>query len=123
MRYAKRSSAEKRLLRCVAVGNMEREHALSVIRSDVEEGVRKGDLFDDNVVEGEDDEGGDNIMEQNNEMGCLDDRSSNGSASGPKVIDFSGNVGRLYDREMNDWVFYRDHGSISLKTRKLVRVS
>lgn len=49
MRYAKRNSLKKRLLRCKPVGNMNWEDALSLIKHDVEQLWKDGNEVDNDV--------------------------------------------------------------------------
>lgn len=126
MQYAKRSSLEKRLLRCVAVGNMKREDALSVIKDDVEEIWKSGEDIEEELEDGEEEEisrsisrGEEDVSDDIDKEGRMDDRNGDIECN----CKFSGNVRRLYDRAMNDWVYYREYGKLSIKTRKLVRVT
>lgn len=82
LRCARKASLKKRLLRCVAVGNMKRTDAPRVIRSDVQ-----GLELDDGLG-----------PEPSGESGIEGVKDGSGSK------DFSGNIRRLYHRSINDWV-------------------
>lgn len=126
MQYAKKSSLEKRLLRCVAVGNMKREDALSVIRDDVEMIWKAGgDMEKDETDFDKDEENQEMTTTEHDLTENIRDGTTSDAMNGDMEDcgHFSGNIRSLYNRSMNDWVYYRDHGCISVKTRKLTRVT
>lgn len=107
MRCAKRGSVEKRLIRCVAVGNLIRAEGIRIIQKDIEDSTmedighksrwytRSGSNRSKQDRPTSTELQGNGFYENSGDKDCADEE---GDTQGS-----SGNVRRIYLRTLNEW--------------------